>query len=378
MKVLILFDSFKGSISASDAGKALQKGLMDAHPNWNVKYMPVADGGENTVDAIEYSLDMSRRYVKVNDPLGRKITASYTISQDGQTAIIEMAKASGLTLLESYERNPMKTSTYGTGEMIRDAIEQGCRRIIVTVGGSATNDGGIGCLAALGAKITDGKGRDAFRGAEKLSFITDIDAAPLWELTSGIDFIAACDVTNPLLGANGATNIFAPQKGADEKMCQQKEIGMANYACVCNRVLGKDLAYAQGAGAGGGIGFALLAFLKGRFAVGFDLIAEMTGLEEIIKNSDMIITGEGKMDGQTLMGKAPLGVLRLAQKYQKKVTGICGIKGEGWEKLLAAGFDRIISLSELCGSEKYSFENPAKILKDPKYWKEAWPVLQYV
>ena len=370
MKVLILFDSFKGSISAADAGRALQEGILKAHPGWHVKYMPIADGGENTVDAIEYSLDMSRRYLKVNDPLGRRITASYTVSQDGQTAIIEMSKASGLTLLEAHERNPMKTSTYGTGEMIRDAIDSGCRRIIVTVGGSATNDGGIGCLAALGARITDSEGKDAFWGAEKLPFITGIDAASVWKLTSGIEFIVACDVTNPLLGAKGATCVFSPQKGADQKMRHHMEKGMENYACLCRRILGSDFSSAQGAGAGGGIGFALMAFLKGRFECGFDLIAEMTGLEEIIKNSDMIITGEGKMDRQTLMGKAPFGVLRLAQKYHKIITGICGIKGEGWEELLTAGFDQIISLTQLCGSEKYSFENPEKILADPIYWEK--------
>lgn len=370
MKILILLDSFKGSISAADAGKALQEGMTGAYPGWQVKYMPIADGGENTVDAIEYSLDMKRRNLNVNDPIGRKIMASYSVSGDGQTAIIEMAQASGLTLLSQYERNPMKTSTYGTGEMIRDAVSSGCRRIIITVGGSATNDGGIGCLAALGARITDAEGKDAFWGAENLSLITDIDAAPVWELTEGIEFVVACDVTNPLLGPNGATCIFSAQKGADEKMRHQMEKGMENYACLCRRILGSDFSSAKGAGAGGGIGFALLGFLKGRFAGGFELISEMTGLEQFIRESDMIITGEGRMDRQTLMGKAPFGVLRLAQKYEKKVTGVCGTKGDGWEELITAGFDRIVSLSELCGSEKYSFENPAKILKEPEYWKQ--------
>lgn len=372
MKILILFDSFKGSISAIDAGKKAKEGILSLNKEYEVEYLPIADGGENTIEAIQIAMNMEKIEKEVSDPLGRKIKASYCLSKDKKTAVVEMASASGLTLLKNQERNPLKATTYGTGQLIMDAIKNGAKKIIITVGGSSTNDGGLGCIMAMGLKALDKNNNPVNFGGGSLKEIQTIIKDDFEKNIQGVEFIAACDVENILLGENGATYIFSAQKGADENMKKVLEENMSYFAKKSQEVLGQDYSSQKGSGAGGGMGFAIISYMKGSFKSGFQLVAEVSELEEKIKNSQLIITGEGRMDRQTLMGKAPYGVLELSQKYNKEIIGVCGIKGEDAEELIKAGFKKIISLTEICGDNIYSFENPDKILQDKNTWEEIF------
>jgi glycerate kinase len=338
MRAVIAIDSFKGSLSSLKAGKAAADGILRVFPNAETIIRPVADGGEGTVDALVTGLKGQFREAAVTDPLGRRIIAKYGLLPDN-TAIIEMAAASGLTLLSESERDPMHTTTYGTGELILDAIHHGCRDFIIGIGGSATNDGGIGCLQALGFGMLDKSSQQVGYGAKGLSqlaVITDNEVIP--ELKE-CNFHVACDVTNPLCGENGCSAVFAPQKGADAEMIRIMDKYLGNYAEMTKRYNQAASPDTTGAGAAGGLGFALMYYLNAQLESGVQLIMRETKLEEAIANADIVITGEGCLDRQTAMGKAPIGIARIAEKYGKPVLAFSGAVRDGAELCNQNGID---------------------------------------
>lgn len=324
MNVVIAIDSFKGSLSSIEAGRAIETGIKKAC-DADVKIYPIADGGEGTVEALSSGMKGVIKSSVVTGPLGEKITAHWGLIDDkkGRTAIIEMACAAGIGLIEKSELNPLNTTTYGVGELIKDAIAQGCRRFIVGIGGSATNDGGVGMLQALGYDFEDEEGNPIRHGAIGLKDLTGISDKNVLQELKECTFRVACDVKNPLCGDNGCSMIFAPQKGATPEMIKDMDGWLKKYA----RIAGGDMNY-PGTGAAGGLGFAFLTFLNATLEPGIDIVLQETGLEEAIRAADIVITGEGRMDSQTVMGKAPIGVAKLAKKYDKKVIAFCGCVSE--------------------------------------------------
>lgn len=322
MNVLITIDSFKGSLTSEMAGNAAKEGIIRVIPDANVTVSPLADGGEGTVSAITSATGGEIRQTLAHDPLGRKIVAEYGVT-DGY-AVIEMSAASGITLVSSKERNPLYTTSYGTGELIRRAILDGCRKFIIGIGGSATNDGGAGMLTALGFELLDERGKSIPLGAIGLSKLCDVKYASALPELSECEFNIACDVTNPLCGEEGASAVYGPQKGATPEMVRDMDLWLSQFADLCAKKLGKDFKDYPGAGAAGGLGFAFLTFLNGNLRSGIELVMEATSLEEKIKNADIVVTGEGRLDGQSCMGKAPIGVAKLAKKYGKSVIAFSG------------------------------------------------------
>lgn len=348
MKVTIAVDSFKGSMESIEAGNAVRDGIFRVRPDAEVKVFPVADGGEGTVESLAYGKsNQQTRKIRVTGPLGKPVETSYIIydGENGRTAIIEMASAAGLTLVPVEKRNPMHTTTYGVGEMIQDAIRQGCRQFIVGIGGSATNDGGIGMLQALGYRFVDKHGEDVPFGAMGLEMLSDIYFEDVMPELRGCTFRVVCDVKNPLLGEQGCSAVFAPQKGADETMVVRMEQSMKYYADLVEHIAACDEGpirfghnrSCQGAGAAGGLGYAFLMFLNAKLERGVDIILDELGIEQDIIESDYVITGEGRLDAQTLMGKAPAGVAALAKQYGKKVIAFAGCIGEGAERCITSG-----------------------------------------
>lgn len=377
LKVLAAVDSFKGSMTSVQAGMAVKKGLEKNHKNYEIEIVPVADGGEGTMDAISYGKsNMKRHTVNVTGPLGQDINASY-ISYDEageKVALIEMAEAAGLPLVPESARNPMHTTTYGVGEMIKDAVIHDCRSFIIGIGGSATNDAGIGMLQALGCHFLDEHGNEVFYGAEGLSKVCEIHIEDMLPELSNCSFQIACDVTNPLVGEKGCSRIFTPQKGADAQMVENMEQSMVRYADLVEQQSwsggGQDKAekyiesgksqsdqtinrMTPGAGAAGGLGYAFLMFLHARLRPGIDIVFDEIHLKERIKNVDLVITGEGRMDAQTLMGKTPAGVAKLAKAQQKKVVAFAGCFGEGIEQCMESGlFDACYSITDGLSEEE--------------------------
>ncbi len=322
MKIVIAIDSFKGSLSSIDAGNAVSKGIKRVYHNSDIIVRPIADGGEGTVDAVISALNGEIRTVNVNDPLCRPIKARYGIADN--TAFIEMAEASGITLVSPEERNPLNTTTYGTGELIKDAIEQGIRSFVIGIGGSATNDGGVGMLSALGFEFLDKHGRNVPFGAKGLENLHEISTRNVIKELKECTFKVACDVKNPLCGENGCSAIFGPQKGATSDMIEKMDKWLDSYAILTKQIITSADQNFPGSGAAGGLGFALLSYLGATLTPGIDLIIEATKLEDKIKNADIVITGEGRLDGQSCMGKAPIGVAKLAKKYGKPVIAFAG------------------------------------------------------
>ena len=338
MKIVIAMDAFKGSISSVAAGNAAAAGFLRADPSAEITVFPVADGGEGTTEALVAGLHGQYRTVTVSDPLGRPVHAQYGILPD-QTAVIELAAASGLPLLTASERNPLLTTTRGFGEMIRDAIMHGCRSFLLGIGGSATNDGGTGCMRALGFRFTNTDGMEIPDGAAGLTQLAAIDASGIMRELDHCSFHVACDVQNPLCGETGCSRIFAPQKGADAASVEAMEAAMQHYAKqVCAQFPDAD-PDAPGAGAAGGTGFALQTFLRAESASGIRLIMQMTGLEQAIAHADLIVTGEGCLDAQTAMGKAPAGIAAAAKRYGKPVIAFSGIVKQGAEACNICGID---------------------------------------
>ncbi|QQS49888.1 MAG: glycerate kinase [Bacteroidota bacterium] len=346
MKILIAFDSLKDCMNAEVAGQYLSEGLWRASPSFDIRNIPMADGGEGTAVNIVKATNGGMRICKVRDALLRLREAKYGFLGDGITAVIEMAAASGIEHLTQEERNPWVTSTFGTGELIIHALDLGCRRIILGIGGSATNDGGSGMAAALGAKLLDVEGKSISPGGGSLSKLSHIDLSGLDARIAQTEFLVACDVSNPLTGENGASRSFAAQKGAEAWMIEALENNLVHYAQTIHKELGLDIEKVSGAGAAGGLGAGLLAFCKARLENGFSLIADLIGFEAHCKWADLVITGEGKMDGQTLSGKTPIGVARAARKFGKPVIAIAGALGKDYEKLLENDFDAIFCLSD--------------------------------
>lgn len=323
MKVLIAIDSFKGSLTSREAGMAVSDGIKRVYPEAECEILTVADGGEGTVDALMSALESETVTAEVSDPLGRRIKAQYGITAEG-TALMEMSAAAGITLLERDELNPLFTTTYGVGEMIGDAISRGCRRFVIGIGGSATNDGGAGMLQALGFSLLDKEGKDIPFGAEGLACLDSISDEKVIKELSECSFSIACDVTNPLCGERGCSAVFGPQKGATAdtvKIMDRYLYSLAEKTKKIRPLSDKDF---PGSGAAGGLGFAFRAFLGAELLSGIDLILEEIHIEDKIKNADIVITGEGRIDSQTVMGKAPGGVAEKAKKHGKPVIAFSG------------------------------------------------------
>ena len=322
MKVVVAVDSFKGSMTSMEAGMAVRAGVLAARKDAEVVVKPLADGGEGTTDALIEGLNGERIDVTVTGPYHEPVQAYYGYLRESNTAVMEMAAAAGITI--SDKRDPMSATTYGVGEMILHAIHKGIRNFIIGIGGSATNDGGIGMLEALGFTFLDANGENVGQGGQALAKITSIKDSDKKELLSQCNFKIACDVTNPLCGFNGATYIYGPQKGVTPEMLPILDTGMKNFARITADATGHDHMDASGAGAAGGLGFAFLSYLNGELTPGIQLILNAVHLEEEMKDADVVVTGEGRLDHQTAMGKAPVGVARLGKKYGAKTIAFAG------------------------------------------------------
>lgn len=324
MKVVVAIDSFKGSLSSMEAGTAVAEGIYRADKDAEVTVRPLADGGEGTVEALTAGMNGRIESVKVTGPLGNTVEASYGIIAETKTAIIEMAAAAGITLLAEKDRNPLYTTTYGVGELMQDAMKKGCRNFIVGIGGSATNDGGVGMLQALGYGFLDAAGRQVPYGAEGLARIVKITDDRVVPELKECHFKFACDVTNPLCGEQGCSAVFGPQKGATLSMVEEMDKWLMHYAALTKEKYPQSDRNKPGTGAAGGLGFAFLSYTNAALDSGVKIILEETKLEEHIKSADIVITGEGRLDSQTIMGKAPIGVARMAKQYGKKVLAFSG------------------------------------------------------
>lgn len=345
MKFVLAPDSFKESMTSKEACDAMERGIKKVINDAQCIKVPMADGGEGTVEALAYGSKGKIKKVFVTGPLGKhKVDASYGIFGDGKRAIIEMAEASGIRLVKRELRNPLITTTYGTGELILDAIDNGAKHIIIGIGGSATNNGGAGMLQALGGKLLDKEGNELGFGGVELLKLHKIDLSTLDSRIKDINFEVACDVTNPLIGENGASYIFGKQKGASKEDMKVLDKALTNYAEVIKRDLGIDVRYVEGAGAAGGLGAALLVFLNGKLKSGIELVIKHTELEEKLKDADYVFTGEGAIDSQTIYGKTPMGVAMVAKKHGVKTIAFAGKVGDGVENLYDIGIKSIFSI----------------------------------
>lgn len=338
MNIVVAIDSFKGSLTSLEAGNAVKRGILQAMNSAAVNVFPMADGGEGTTEALFSALNGEMVELTVTGPLFEPVKSKYAIIRKN-TAVIEMSEAAGLTLVPEKLRNPLETTTLGVGEMIKDAINKDCINFIIGIGGSATNDGGIGMLTALGFEFLDTYGlciTPNATGLEKLKKIRTINSLPELKKCS---FRVACDVANPLCGKNGCSAVFGPQKGATEEMIEKMDSYLRKYAKICAEVSDRANINLPGAGAAGGMGFAFSSFLNAELQSGIEIIATEIGLEEYIKKADMVVTGEGRIDYQTTMGKTPHGVAKIAKKYNKKVIAFSGIVGDDAEKCNENGID---------------------------------------
>ena len=325
MKIVIAPDSFKESLSALEAASAIEAGFREVFPDATYVKVPVADGGEGTVEAMTAATDGRRVDLQATGPLGRPVDGFYGLTGgDDPIAVIEMAAASGLELVAPGERDPLRATSRGTGDLIRAALDAGARRFILGVGGSATNDGGAGMLQALGVGLLDAQGAQLAPGGAALAALDRIDVSGVDSRIGESVFEVACDVSNPLVGPTGASAVFGPQKGATPDMVAQLDANLRHYANVIARDLGQDVADVPGAGAGGGIAAAMLVFLHGRLRPGSEIVTDAVGLDAAVRDADLVVTGEGRIDGQTVNGKTPIGVARVARRHGKPVIAIGG------------------------------------------------------
>lgn len=324
MKAVIAIDSFKGSLSSFEAGNSAAEGIRRVYPDAQIEVRPLADGGEGTVEALTLGCAGQLTTVTVTGPLGKPVSCQYGIVDSTRTAIIEMSGAAGITLVPDTERNPLYTTTYGVGEVIRDAITKGCRHFIVGIGGSATNDGGAGMLQALGFGLLDKNGNPVPFGAMGLEVLDKITTDNVLPELKDCTFRIACDVTNTLCGEQGCSAIFGPQKGATPAMILQMDKWLAYYATLAREIFPHANPKAAGNGAAGGLGFAFMTFLNGTLESGIKIVLEETRLSDYIKDADIVVTGEGRLDGQTVMGKAPIGVAKIAKQFDKPVLAFSG------------------------------------------------------
>ncbi|WP_199622137.1 glycerate kinase [Paenibacillus alkalitolerans] len=344
MKIVIAPDSFKGSISSEAAAAAIEKGIKRFLPNAVTVKVPIADGGEGTLDSLFASADGRRVTVQVTGPMGAPVLAEYGVLSQSGVAVIEMAKASGLCLVEADERDPLRASTYGTGELIKSALDDGCRDFILAIGGSATNDGGAGMLQALGMRLSDGGGSQVGHGGGELGRIAAIDDSEWDPRIAESRFVIASDVQNPLVGPEGATHVFGPQKGASPGIVADLERNMTVWANTIERKTGVRLHDRPGAGAGGGIGGAFLAFFPASFRRGIDVMIEHSNFRNALRGADLVITGEGRIDRQTASGKTPMGIAQEARKAGVPVIALAGSVGPGTELLHEHGIHAVFSI----------------------------------
>ncbi|WP_406612474.1 glycerate kinase [Acinetobacter schindleri] len=339
-------DSFKESMSAEQACQAMQRGVLQVFPDACCIAVPMADGGEGTVEALLRSLDGQGITCMVTGPLvTQQVSTYFAIVDYGRTAVLEMAKANGIHLLAAEQRNPMLTSTYGTGEMIKQALDRGIEKIIIGLGGSVTNDGGAGMAQALGVQFFNSTGEAIQVCGGNLDQINQIDISQLDARLKNTEILIASDVNNPLCGPNGASAIFGPQKGATPEMLQQLDRNLNHYANLVEASLGISIKNVAGSGAAGGLGFGLMAFADAKLQSGVELIIEQSRLAEKIAQADYVLTGEGKIDSQTALGKTPFGVAQVAQQFNKPVLAFAGLVGEGIESLFDAGFSQIVGIN---------------------------------
>ncbi|MCM2590079.1 glycerate kinase [Rossellomorea marisflavi] len=342
MKIVIAPDSFKESMTALEAAKSIEKGMKAVFPDAEYQLLPMADGGEGTVQSLVDATGGTIRERSVTGPLGETVQAFFGILGNGKTAVIEMAAASGLHLVEPAKRNPLLTTSRGTGELIRAALDEGVSHIIVGIGGSATNDGGVGMMQALGGKFLDEKGEEIGPGGGALSAIKSIDLSLLDSRLDSVKLEVACDVTNPLTGPTGASEIFGPQKGATPEVVRTLDGNLAHLASIT--IGGSEVASIAGTGAAGGLGFALLAFLKAELNRGIDIVLKAVNFSDKVKDASLVITGEGRIDGQTIYGKTPIGVAKSAKVYGIPVIGIAGSLTEDSTVVYEHGIDALFSI----------------------------------
>lgn len=358
MKIVVAPDSFKGSLTAVEVSDAIEQGVREIFPEAEIVKIPMADGGDGTVQCLVNATGGEILREKVTGPLGDEVWASYGILGDKKTAVIEMAEASGLTLVPENKRNPLITTTYGTGQLIKFALDQGCRKMIIGIGGSATNDGGAGMVQALGVKLLDKDGEEVGFGGGELKKIFRVDTKRLNKRLSETKVLIASDVSNPLCGPKGASWIYGPQKGATPEIIEKLDKSLAHFAEIIKRDLNKDIKDIPGAGAAGGLGASLMAFLDAELKPGIDIVIEIVKLEQAIKDANLVITGEGKIDSQTIYGKAPIGVARIAKKYNIPVIAVAAIIGDDADVVHQHGIDNLIKVSE-----------PPMSLTEPKFKK---------
>lgn len=363
MRVLIAPDSFKDCLTAPQVIHAISRGLLKVQPETQIIGKPVSDGGEGLLQTLIENLE--GRYVEsvVNDPLMRPVLAKLGILDQQATAVIEMAQASGIELLSQQERNPMLTTTYGTGQLIGKALDEGFRKLIIGIGGSATNDGGVGMAQALGVKLLDDSAQPIAAGGAGLSQLRSIDVETLDPRILDCQIQVACDVKNPLTGDSGASAVYGPQKGATKQMVETLDHNLDHLASMILKFLGKDIRDVPGAGAAGGLGAGLVAFLDARLMSGFDIVASMLDLEDSVAKVDLVITAEGRIDQQTKFGKAPYGVAMIAKKYQKPVYAFAGQIGGTKEELIQLGFTDVISISDSTITVEESMRRASELLE---------------
>ncbi|MEL7290361.1 MAG: glycerate kinase [Pseudomonadota bacterium] len=344
MKIVIAPDSYKESLTAMEVATAIESGFKQVLPHAEYVKLPMADGGEGTVQSLVDATDGHIVSAEVTGPLGQKVEGFYGVLGDGSTAVIEMAAASGLHLVEPEKRNPMLTTTYGTGELIKAALDAGAQHIIVGIGGSATNDGGMGMAQALGARFIDSEGNELASGGGALAQLASIDLSGLDARLSDVKLEVACDVDNPLCGPKGASQVFGPQKGATPEMVLQLDQNLAHYAAVIAQTNGKDVIDEAGAGAAGGLGAALLGLFDATLRPGISIVMDAVNLSEVVRDADLVITGEGRIDSQTIHGKTPIGVARTAKQYDLPVIGIAGSIAKDGAVVHAHGIDAVYSV----------------------------------
>jgi glycerate kinase len=367
MKFVLAPDSFKESMTAKEVCQAMEKGIKKANDKITCIHVPMADGGEGTMQSLIDATNGKIYSLKVIGPLGGEVEAMYGILGDNETGILEMASASGIQLIPPGKRNPLKSTTYGTGQLIKACLDHGIKKLLIGIGGSATNDGGVGAIQALGGKFLDKDGKELSFGGGELGNLDNIDLSNFDKRLENISVEVACDVSNPLCGERGASNVFGSQKGATPEMIKILDANLAHYAHIVKKQFNKDVTNIPGAGAAGGLGAGLMAFLNGTLKKGIEMVIEYTGLEEKVKDCDIVWTGEGSIDFQTQYGKTPLGVALIAKKYNKPVIALAGRVGEDIEILYEKGIDSIfgimkgaVSLEEALSEGKENIERTSE------------------
>ena len=364
MKIVIAPQAFKGSLSALNVANAVQKGVRRIFPDAQILTCPVADGGDGTLETLVESSGGKIMETNVTGPIGKPIAAQWGAMGDGNTAVIEMARTSGLALLTLEERDPLNATTYGLGEIIVSALNKGFRKFIVGIGGSATNDAGAGMAQALGIKLMDREGRNLVFGGAALQNLSVIDTSSIDQRVLESNFQIACDVNNPLTGPEGASAVYGPQKGATEENVRQLDSALGVFAEVAKKDLGKDISNLEGAGAAGGLGAGMIAFVEGHLRAGVDIVLDTVNLAEKLESADLVITGEGSIDFQTVYNKAPIGVARMAKARGIPTIGISGMLGKNYQIVHNHGIDAALSIANGPISLEESLQNAPSLISE--------------